>query len=198
MYQTSSVIPIPLSFAKNCYISIFNIALKMWILTKSFAFNIFRFLRLSYSFAIIHGRYIVYNVILVLSSILHQMSRSSHPEVFCKKGIRKIFCKIYRKTPVLESLFNPKKGCGVQFDLPLWIFQKYIFWREDVKPCFFLTFNVFISHIFSENFIQIPPVVQKIWRFSLSIFTIFIDCFFIFWYFLVTEKIMTPTYNRWY
>ena len=37
-----------------------NMALKMWILTKSFAFNIFRFLKLSYSFVIIHSRYIVY------------------------------------------------------------------------------------------------------------------------------------------
>ena len=28
---------------------------------KSFAFNIFRFLKLSYLFVIVHGRYIIYN-----------------------------------------------------------------------------------------------------------------------------------------
>ena len=28
-------------------------------------------------------------------------------EVFCKKGVLKNFEKFHRKTPVLESLFNP-------------------------------------------------------------------------------------------
>ena len=31
--------------------------------------------------------------------------RSNHPELFCRKGVLKIFCKIHRKTPVAESLF---------------------------------------------------------------------------------------------
>ena len=34
--------------------------------------------------------------------------------------------------------------------------------RVRVKPWFFMTFNNFISHIFSENYIEIPQVVQKI------------------------------------
>ena len=34
--------------------------------------------------------------------------------------------------------------------------------RERVKPWFCVTFNIIISHIFSENLIEIPEVVQKI------------------------------------
>ena len=28
-------------------------------------------------------------------------------------------------------------------------------------PCFFVTFNIIISHVFPENFIEFPQVVQK-------------------------------------
>ena len=33
-----------------------------------------------------------------------------------------------------------------------------------------MTFNIILRHIFPENFIEFPQVVQKIWRNSLSIF----------------------------
>ena len=60
-------------------------------------------------------------------------------------------------------MINPKKagerGGGDHFSL--WFFQN-IFSRERVKPCFFVTFNIIISHKFSENFIEFPEVVQKI------------------------------------
>ena len=53
--------------------------------------------------------------------------------------------------------FNPKKtgekwGGGV----------KNVFFREMVKPFFFVTFNVIMSHIFSESFIEIPELVLEI------------------------------------
>ena len=41
-------------------------------------------------------------------------------------------------------------------------FSKNVLFRERVKPCFFVTFNIIISHIFHENFIEIPQVVKKI------------------------------------
>ena len=44
-----------------------------------------------------------------------------------------------------------------------------------------------ISHIFSENVIEIPQVVQKIWRFSPLILTIFINVLD-FLKFLITKK----------
>ena len=47
--------------------------------------------------------------------------------------------------------------------------------RERVKPWLFVTFNNIISQIFPENFIEIPEVVKKIWKFSWSMLTVFID-----------------------
>ena len=42
------------------------------------------------------------------------------------------------------------------------VFPK-MFFRKRVKPCFFcVTFNIIVSHIFPENFIEISQFVQKI------------------------------------
>ena len=57
--------------------------------------------------------------------------------------------------------------------LPFWFFQKSIFWREG-QILIFVTFNIIISHIFPENFIKNPHIVQRIWRFFPPILTIFI------------------------
>ena len=54
-------------------------------------------------------------------------------------------------------------------------FSKNVSFKERVKPCFFVTFNIIIRYIFSENFIEIPQVVQKLWRIYLSILAIFMD-----------------------
>ena len=72
------------------------------------------------------------------------------------------------------------KDCRDQFDPSAAVFPKVYLperARKRLKPWFFLTFNIIISHIFPENFDWISEVVQKIWRFSLSILTIFIDFF---------------------
>ena len=34
--------------------------------------------------------------------------------------------------------------------------------RARERPCFLVTFNIIISHVFPENFIEIPQVFQKI------------------------------------
>ena len=52
-----------------------------------------------------------------------------------------------------------------QFDPPCG-FSENVFFSERVKLCFFVIFNIIISHIFPENFIKNPQLVQKIWRFS--------------------------------
>lgn len=57
---------------------------------------------------------------------------------------------------------------------------------------FFCDFYCYDKLIFPEDFIEVCLVVQKIWKSSPSILTIFIDC-----YFLVAKKLMTSTYNRW-
>ena len=54
-------------------------------------------------------------------------------------------------------------------------FLKNVSSIKRVKPCFFVTFDIILKHIFPENFIEFPLVVQKIWRSSLSILAIFIN-----------------------
>ena len=70
---------------------------------------------------------------------------------------------------------------------PMLFFRKCIFYSA-VKPCFFVTINIIISHITVGNFIEIPQVVQKIWRFSQSILTNFYRFLGSFWRCLVTKK----------
>ena len=43
-----------------------------------------------------------------------------------------------------------------------------------MKPWFFVTFSIIISHIFPEHLIEIHQVIHKIWRYSFSILIIFI------------------------
>ena len=86
---------------------------------------------------------------------------------------------------------------------PICRFSKNVSSKGRVKPCFFVTFNIIISHTFPENSIEISQVVQKIWTISLSILAIisyfhrFSSNFWIFWHFLVTKKLMTSAYNTW-
>ena len=74
---------------------------------------------------------------------------------------------------------NTKMARGGQFDHPPpslhgpCVFSKN--WSSKGKPWFSVTFNVIIKHIFPENFIDIPHVIQKICRIFLSILAIVID-----------------------
>ena len=54
-------------------------------------------------------------------------------------------------------------------------FSKNISSKQKVKPWFLMTFNIIISHVFPENFIDFPHVVQKIWKNSLLMLAIFIN-----------------------
>ena len=70
-------------------------------------------------------------------------------------------------------LTDHKKARGNEFDSPPCDFFKNELFRERVEPCFFVTFSIIISHIFSENFIKNSQVFQKISRSSCSIFFLF-------------------------
>ena len=74
----------------------------------------------------------------------------------------------------LKQLGGKGNGGGGQFEPPCG-FSNNVSSKERVKRCFFGTFNIIISHIFPENFIEIPQVDQKIWGIFLSILAIFID-----------------------
>ena len=90
-------------------------------------------------------------------------------------------------------------GGGVNLTSPCG-FSKIVSSKKRVTPWFFVTFNIILRHIFPENFIEFPQVVQKIWRNSLSIlanFHQFSSIFWIFWHYLVTKKPMMSAYNRW-
>ena len=54
-------------------------------------------------------------------------------------------------------------GRGRSILSPTWFFQECAIYIEGIA--------VLISHIFRENFIEIPQVLQNIWRFSPSILT---------------------------
>ena len=67
----------------------------------------------------------------------------------------------------LNFMFLIEKRLGDQIDHPC-SFSKNVFSRERerererVKPWCFVTFNIIISYVFPENFIEIPQVFQKI------------------------------------
>ena len=55
------------------------------------------------------------------------------------------------------------------------LFLKRVLFTEKAKHWFLVTFNIITSHSFPENLAEIYEVVQKIWKFSASILTIFVD-----------------------
>ena len=78
---------------------------------------------------------------------------------------------------ILKALFalNSKRArWWGQIALPCG-FSKNVCSKEKVKPWFFVAFNNSISHIFPKNIIEIPQVVQKLWRIYLSMLAIFIN-----------------------
>ena len=70
------------------------------------------------------------------------------------------------KTAVREDQFDPPPRYG---------FLKNVSSRERVKPRFFVTFNIILTYIFPENFIEFTQVVRKIRRSSLSILAFFMN-----------------------
>ena len=73
-------------------------------------------------------------------------------------------------------MLNPKTAArDDQFDPPRYGFLKNVSSRERVKPRFFVTFNIILTYIFPENFIEFTQVVRKIRRSSLSILAFFMD-----------------------
>ena len=84
------------------------------------------------------------------------------------------------------EIFLILKRLGCNLTPPVFFFNESA--KEIVNSWFFvtfnfLTFNIIISHIIPENFIEIPQVVQKIWRLSLTILAIFIDFYQFFGFF---------------
>lgn len=64
---------------------------------------------------------------------------------------------------------------GSQFKPPFMVFPKLYFVERGWSAEFLLTFKAFISYIVPESVIRIHQVIQKIWRFSSSFLTIFVN-----------------------
>ena len=92
------------------------------------------------------------------------------------------------------SVLTLKRLGGVNLIPPVF-FPRICYLEREWKPVFLVTFNIIISHIFPENFIEITQVIQKIWRFSPLILTIFMN-FSDFLLFFVAKKLMTSAHNR--
>ena len=61
--------------------------------------------------------------------------------------------------------------------LPYVFIKIYPLERDRVKSWFFLRFNIIISHIFPENFIETPQVIQKIFSVDINYFRQFFGFF---------------------
>ena len=82
------------------------------------------------------------------------------------------------KTPMGHVFFLTKNiSCDIFFKgpTPPVVFPKMHLLERRWSPVLFVTFNIVISFIFPKIFIEVPQVVQKIWRFSPSILSIFTD-----------------------
>ena len=69
----------------------------------------------------------------------------------------------YSVLVVTTSVLLTLTGLGGQFDLPPWIFKIWIFFWED-RALVFCDF-IIVRQICPENFVKIPQVIRKIWRF---------------------------------
>ena len=82
----------------------------MWILTKSLAFNIFRFLKLSYSFVITHGRYTVCKVILIHNVLFNIGFKRNVSVISINKMTMKIIILSFSQS---DMYFHCKSSCIV-------------------------------------------------------------------------------------
>ena len=83
---------------------------------------------------------------------------------------QKKFTLSWRKSLLYRNLRHEKIYTLKGWPPPVVFLKIYL-----LKRGFFVTFNFIISHNFPENFIEIPQVVQKIWRPSSSIIAAFIN-----------------------
>ena len=91
-----------------------------------------------------------------------------------------------------RKLGNLGKCCFISnFDSIYYNFFRICIFCKESEALFFLWLLI-LSHIFPENFIKVPHVVQKIFRFSRSIL-IFSSIFWVFWHFLVNKRLLLPS-----
>ena len=110
-------------------------------------------------------------------------------------SLQKIFFVSLNSLVSVYNEIQPLKGWGRgQLDSPLYFFKKWKSSRERVKHWFFLTFNIIISHFFSEIFIETLQVFQMTSRISPPIWTILIDFSDFLTFFYYNKKLLTSAW----
>ena len=81
-----------------------------------------------------------------------------------KNELRQKFCPV----PKIEKFETLETFLSLQIFTVVVTCSKFVCSKEMVKSGFL--WLLILTHVFPENFIEVPQVVQKIWRFSRSIF----------------------------
>ena len=107
----------------------------------------------------------------------------------CSNTGARIFAKIYLEFAAMNGkiclqslLWNNLNLLPSQVSTIFQSISKNVLPEERVKLCYLLTFNIIISYIFPKHFIETHQVSQKLWIFTSSIWTIFVN----FWVFTFT------------
>ena len=94
---------------------------------------------------------------------------------------------------IIQKYVNPKKAGGSIWPFPPWGFSKNVFFINRVNPCFFVNFNIIISHLVT-SFLKISlKFIKSFTRyedFPLQ-YQLFSSIFQIFWHFVVAKKLKT-------
>ena len=106
-----------------------------------------------------------------------------------KNELRQKLCPV----PKIEKSEILERFLSLQIFTVVVTCSKFVYSRERVKPCFFVTFNIKsrLSWKFHWSFSSCSEDMEI---FSLNINT---SIFRVFWHFLVTMKLMTSAYYRW-
>ena len=114
---------------------------------KSFTLNIFRFLKLSYSFVTIHGRYIVYNKYLIVALTICELSISVYFWLLKSKKLTKHSLLILKILPIISAIL---------FKRVSWMFVKW--WQCSKK-----------WEVHSISMLQLHKRLMQFWKLWLNL-----------------------------
>ena len=96
-----------------------------------------------------------------------------------------------------KCTINPKQ-VREWFEPSLLLFFVNCLLKREAEALLFCNFYNYPESHFSWKFHWVPPVFQKIRRFSSPVLTILIIFFWILQYSVVIKKLITSVYNRWF
>ena len=88
----------------------------------------------------------------IFSKIFHRRDRNYNLRINSDSAMPNAR-SVFHGSGSISYLGRKRLHCG---------FSKNVFFREGMKRCFFVTFNIITSQVYPENFTEIPPFFQKI------------------------------------